>query len=122
MVHRESLLDPFTLTLREQSIQGQLLGRLDAVGHDLDWPMYALNLSVLMRTVATELRAPAAADQAIELDELARQRLPAEHRERAGTARNRWQASWANQKVSMYCRSRAPASAPVRGGTLDRSA
>ncbi|MFG1995321.1 hypothetical protein ACGFJ7_35635 [Actinoplanes sp. NPDC048988] len=61
---------------------------------DPDWPMYALNLSVLMRTVATELHAPAAADQAIELAEMARQRLPAEHRERAGTLSELGRAHW----------------------------
>jgi hypothetical protein len=51
---------------------------------DPDWPAYALNLSVAMRTVAVELEAGPAIDEAIELAEWARSRLPAAHRERAG--------------------------------------
>ncbi|MEV0902442.1 hypothetical protein [Actinoplanes sp. NPDC049802] len=61
---------------------------------DPDWPMYALNLSVLMRTVATELGSPTAADRAIQLAEQARQRLPSEHRERAGPLTELGRAHW----------------------------
>ncbi|MET0496190.1 MAG: hypothetical protein ABW000_23950 [Actinoplanes sp.] len=50
---------------------------------DPDWPAYALNLSVAMRTVAVELTA-AAIDEAVELAERAQARLPSGHRERAG--------------------------------------
>ncbi len=51
---------------------------------DPDWPMYALNLSVAMRTVAVVLNLPDAIDMAIAVAEQAYDRLPPGQRERGG--------------------------------------
>ncbi|GAB1818588.1 hypothetical protein HerbRD11066_17520 [Herbidospora sp. RD11066] len=76
----ESTRDPADLT------KGEALLRLavDVTPHDdPDWPTYTLNLSVAMRTVATESNSAVAADQAVELAEQALQFLPVGHPERA---------------------------------------
>lgn len=51
---------------------------------DPDWPAYAQNLSIAMRTVAVELDAVPAADEAVEFAERALSRLPPGQQGRAG--------------------------------------